>query len=313
MRAFYVFAFLIFSVLPVVAFAQSEGIAAVVNQDAISIKDLNDRLHLVVASSGLPPTQEIREKLTGQVLNDLIEEQLKMQEAKRLSITVSQEEVQQAFSMLAQQNNLTLEQFLGAMKHDGINMMTMERQIRAQVGWSKVIQQVMRPQVNVTDNDVDDYLARLGQSKGKSEYLLAEIFLPVDEKASEADAKRLGEKLSSEISSGKTPFFKVAQQFSSAAGAARGGDLGWIQQGQLQPEIEQAVIGLQKDQVSQPVRTVDGYHLVFLRDVRVIADETIPSRDKVYSTIGVQRLERMQARQLLDLKTSAFIENRVQS
>lgn len=298
---------------PAGAEPRTEGIAAVVNQDAISMTDLNDRLHLVIASSGLPPSKEMQQRLTVQVLNELIEEQLKMQEAQRLEIQVSSEEVQKGFEMVANQNRLTLDQFKSAMRNDGINPATLERQIRAQIGWSKVIQKTMRPKVIVTDGDIEEFSARLQKAKGKSQYHVAEIFLPVGEDSPEADAQQLANRLVKEITSGKATFSKIAQQFSGGAGAARGGDLGWVGQGQLQPEIEQALNGLQKEGVSNPVRTADGYHILLLRDVRTVNDETMPARDDILNRIGVDRLERMQARQLLELKTTAFIENRVES
>lgn len=314
MRIFICLLFLLVSVsatLP--AQARMEAIAAVVNQDAITMSDLNDRMHLVMVSSGLPQTEEIATKLSKQVLNDLIEEQLKLQEAKRVEVTVSKEEVEQGFSSLAQQNKFTPDQFRQIIKQGGINVGTMERQIRAQIAWTKVIQKKMRPQVTVTDTDVDDFLERLKNSKGKDEYLASEIFLPVDETAPEADTQQLAIKLVNEINGGKAPFFKVAQQFSRAAGAPNGGDLGWMQQGQLQPELEKALASLEKGKISQPVRSSSGYHILMLRDKRTITDATIPTRENIYNTIGVQRLERMQARQLLELKTTAFIENRVES
>jgi peptidyl-prolyl cis-trans isomerase SurA len=294
------------------AHAATQGIAAVVNQDVITIKDLNDRLRMIIASSGLPEGKEFQNKLTAQVLNDLIEEQLKIQEAARKEITVSDSDVAAGFAQIAQNNKLTTEQFDAIMKHDGIERSTVERQIRAQIGWSKVIQEVMRPQVTVTDTDIDDYLERFKASKGKNEYQLAEIFLPVEGKA-EGDTLQLAQKLVAEIKAGKAPFFKVAQQFSGAAGAESGGDLGWVQQGQLQPELDSALASMQKDTVSDPIRTNDGYHILYLRNVRTITDESIPPREKVFSMIGIQRLERMQARQLLELKTTAFIETRVES
>ncbi len=304
---------LVLLVLPASAQARTEGIAAVVNQDAISMTDLNDRMRMIIVSAGLPPSKEIQDKLLKQVLNDLIDEQLKVQEAKRKEIEVSQGEVAAGFARIASQNNLSAEQFAAAIRRDGVSPATLERQIRAQIGWSKLIQQEMRPKVIVTDTDIDDYIGRLESAKGKSEYLASEIFLPVGEGNSEADVQQLAHKLVKEITSGKTPFFKVAQQFSGAAGATRGGDLGWVQQGQLDSALEQTLAGLEKDGVSMPVRTAEGFHILYLRNLRTLTDDTIPSRDEVFRIIGIQRLERMQTRELLELRSTAFIENRVQS
>lgn len=291
---------------------QAQSIAAIVNQDAISTSDVMDRLKLIMASSGLRDDPDIREKLIPQILTALIEEQLKLQEAKRLNITVTQAEIDAAFASLSAQNKMSADQFRGALTRAGINLETMYRQIRAQLGWGKIIQQTMRPQVSVSDADVDDALARMAANKGKTEFLVAEILLPVGPQAKDADVAQLARKLIGEINKG-APFLRLAQQFSAAPGASQGGDRGWIQEGQLAAELEFALNHLEKNHLSDPVRLADGYHILLLRDKRVMSDETLPPREAVINTLGVQRLERLQARHLLDLKSSAFIETRVKS
>ncbi len=296
------------------AHAREEGIAAVVNQDVISMTDLTDRMRLIFLSSGLPDTTEVRTKLAKQVIDSLIEEQLMMQEAQKLGFEISDSEVDQGFAALAGQNKVPPDQFKKMVVASGVNLNTMRRQIRAQMGWSKVIQKVMRPKITETDGDIDEYLGRVNANKGKQEYLLAEILLPVDKPEQESDVRQLAQKLVNEIRNNNAPFQKVAQQFSRAPGAqASGGDLGWLPQDQLPTELQGVVVTLQEGQITDPLRASDGYHIVALRKKRDITAETIPTRDSVISTIGLQRLDRMQRGYLLDLKSSAFIENRVES
>lgn len=295
------------------AMAQSGAgaIAAVVNEDAITISDVEDRVTLIVRSSGMPDTPDIREKLRPQILDTLVEEQLQLQEAKRLEQEVTEEELEQGFAQLAQQNNKPPEEFKEMLQRGGINIGTLHRQIRSQMGWGKVIQKNIRPRITVTDADVDDGLGRMRANIGKSEYRVAEISLPVEGVDSVEDVRQLAQRLSDDIRAGKVPFFRVAQQFSKSAGASTGGDLGWVQQGQLDPALEAALASMEVNTVSQPVRTQTGYNLIFLREKRSISEENMPSREGMTETIGIQRLERMQRRQLQDLKASAFIEHRV--
>lgn len=313
MRYIFLIAFsaLSLSFVPVQAFAQSESIAAVVNEDAISKSDVGDRMKLIVLSSGLPNSPEIREKLTPQVLTSLIEEQLKLQEAKRLEIEVTPEEVDEGFAMLAAQNKIPAEKFKEMLNQSGINLVTMQRQIRAQMAWTKIIQAKMRPKVLITDNDIDEVIRRLEGTQGMTEYLLGEIALPVDNPEQENDVRSLADKLSRDIRSGQAPFIKVAQQFSQAAGAAQGGDLGWVQASQLPPDIADALKSANKGDITAPIRSLTGYHILYVRDVRTITKDSIPERDKILSTLGVERLDRMQRRYLQDLKTGAFIETRI--
>ncbi len=293
--------------------ASTERIAAIVNEDAISISDVNDRLRLVIGSSGLPNSKEIREKLTPQVIGSLIEEQIKMQEAGRLEITVAQEEIDQGFGTVAAQNKISPEKFQTMLQRGGISIESMKRQIESQIAWSKVVQRQLRPQVIVSDADVDDMVERFHGNKGTKEYLIAEIFLPVDETSQESNVRQVANRLVGQIKNGKSPFYKLAQQFSKSAGSTQGGDLGWIQQGQLPEELDVVLKTLEKDQVSSAIRSLAGYHILYLREKRTISDETIPARDQIVNTLGTERLERLQRRYLLDLKATAFIENRVGS
>ncbi len=291
--------------------ANSGSIAATVNEDAISMSDVEDRATLVIRTSGMPDNEEVRTSLRPRILDALVEEQLKMQEAKRLEVVVEQAEIDEGFTQLAQQNNASAEQFRAMISGAGINLNTMYRQIRSQIAWGKVIQQTVRPRITVTDADVEDAMARLRENLGKNEYRVAEIFLPLESSANASDTHKLAFKLASDMQAGKVPFFRVAQQFSKSAGAAQGGDLGWIQQGQLSADLENTIAAMAVEQVSQPIKTQAGYHILMLREKRTMSEDTMPSKEGVIATIGTQRMERMQRRQLMDLKAAAFIETRV--
>lgn len=306
---FFLFAVFVFCISPQ-SFGQNAGIAVVVNQGAISVSDVNDRLRLIMVSSGLPDNEDVRQKLMPQIVSSLVEEELKFQEAQREDVQVDQQEIDAGFAQLAQQNNMSPEQFKSVLANTGVNFQTMERQISSQLAWMKVVQKKLRPRVVVSEQDIDAFVSRLENTVGKPEYLLAEIFLPVEGDIKDSDAKAFAGKLSSEIRQKKVPFFRMAQQFSKAPGAPQGGNLGWIQEDQLPDEFVSVVKAMEKDSVSDPIHTVRGYHLLFLRDSRTITKENIPPREQVEQIIGTERLERAQARLLLDLKSSAFIENR---
>lgn len=311
----YVALFSMFLVLlaPLNGRAMSEQIAAIVNQDAISISDVNDRMRLIITSSGLANNPEIMAKLSKQVVNSLIEEQIKLQEARRLELEITEEEIAQGFAAIAGQNKFEPEQFTEILKRSGINKATMERQIQAQIAWTKIVQSVVRSQVSVTDKDIEDGIARRRANKGRVEYLVAEIFLPMENAQDAGNVQQLANRLVGQIKAGQAPFFRVAQEFSKAAGASNGGDLGWVQQGQLVKEVDAVLKTMTKESVSQPIRSSNGFHILFLRDQRQITDETLPSADEMKQIIGNQRLDRAQRRYYQDLKAGAFIENRVAS
>lgn len=204
--------------------SRTETIAAVVNEEAVSKSDLAARLKMVIASSGLPDNNEIRDRLMPQIMGVLIDESLKLQEAYRLEIEVPPEEIVKGFAAIAGQNNFTADKFRAVLKKEGVPVKTLEDQIRSQIAWSIVVQKKLRPKISIADNEVDSVMERLEASKGKSEYRVSEIFLPVETPAEESDIKKLADKLTRQLIDGKVPFQRLAGQFSQAAGASKGAD-----------------------------------------------------------------------------------------
>jgi peptidyl-prolyl cis-trans isomerase SurA len=293
--------------------AGGERIAVVVNEDALTHSDIDDRLRLIMVSSGMPDAPEIRAKLEPQIVSAMVDEQIRLQEAKKKEVDVSQAEVDGGFAEIAAQNKLKPEQFKEILNRNHLSIASMETQIRAQIAWAKVVQKELRPRINVTDSDIDARLEMLRANIGKTEYLAAEIFLPVDEARKEADARQLAAQLVGQVRGGKVPFFKLAKEFSQSAGASQGGDLGWVQQGQLEPELDAVLPSIAKNNVSDPIRTLTGYHILMVREQRAITQETMPARDQVLNMIGLERLQRQAQRYFLDLKSSAYIDNRIKS
>ncbi len=123
-------------------------------------------------------------------------------------------------------------------------------------------------------------MARLQQFEGAPEYLVSEIFLEVEspdlENAVLETIKRAAEEARAKASSPEadveTKFPRLARQFSQGVTALSGGDLGWVRQGQLEPELDQAVRQMETGAISDPIRSEEGYHVLWLRDQRKIGE-----------------------------------------
>lgn len=293
------------------AHAGKEGIAVIVNQDVITKSDLNDRMKLISTSTGMPQTPELLNKLRPQIVNMLVEEELKMQEARRQKIEVTKEEIDAGFAQISGQNNIPPEEFKKMLKSHGIQMRTMEDQIRAQVAWGKVIQKKLRPQIEISEADVDSELAMLRDKIGKTEYRVADIYLPVDDQKKDSEVSNVARRLVDQLRDQPNLFPRVAQQFSQAPGAQQGGMIGWISEGQLATEIDKVLPSLEVGAISDAIKTMTGYHIILVREKRAITEETLPSREDLTQRIGTSRLDRLQRRYLMDLQSTAYIESRV--
>ncbi len=242
-------------------------IAAVVNDEIVSVYDLNGRLSLVLASSRMADQAEARRRLAPQVLRSLIDDKLKLQEAKRLRIRVSKKDIDRALGGLERQNGLPRGGLGRFLAQNGINMAVLIDQIEAEIVWAKAVNRRLRIQIQIGEDEIDEMLAQFDANKGKPEHRVADIFLPVDEPEDEEKNRILAERLMQQLEAGAS-FPTLARNFSQSASAAVGGDLGWIKQGQLARELDAALVKMRPGQMSKPIQTQAGYYILLLLDRR---------------------------------------------
>ncbi len=215
-------------------------IAAVVNDDMISVSDLASRIRMVMLSTSIPDTPQARQRLAAQVLRQLIDEKLQIQEAKRKNITANDAEIKKAIATIEQQNNMKPGQLDEILKANGIERSAMVQQVTASIVWAKLIRQIAADTDPVSDEEIEDTLKRLKQNENEPQSRVAEIFLAVDNPQQDAEVLALANRLIDQMKQGAR-FSAVAQQFSQSATAAVGGDIGWIQPDELSPPLAKAV------------------------------------------------------------------------
>lgn len=241
--------------------------AASVNNKPITMMDLQNRAALVIFSSGLPSTPEVYQRLTPQVLQTLIDEQLQLQEAEAREIRVKDAEIDAILSDMEQRNNLPAGGLDGFLRERGIEKSTLVSQIRANLAWRKLIRARFQRQAEVGQDEIDETIRILEAASGKPRNLLAEIFLAVDDPANEDKVRQSALRIMQQIRNGGR-FDELARAFSQNASAASGGDLGWMVQGQLDDRLEVSVATMQPGEIAGPIRSGAGYHIVLLRDRR---------------------------------------------
>jgi len=256
-----------------------QRIAAVVNDKIISVRDLANRTQLVVAISKLPNTPQTHRRLWPQVLRALIDEQLQIQEAERLGIEVTERDLGIGKELMENRFRIrkgSFDQFLTANRIDSGSA---ENQIRASVAWSKLVNRRFTNLAEVSDEEIDEVVEQFERNLGKPQFFVAEILLPVDDPSNERETRQEADRLLSEIRAGGN-FNAIAQQFSASASAARGGEIGWISPGQISSELEESLANLEPGDVSEPIRTLLGYHILKLVNRRVLSG-TDPLKAKV--------------------------------
>ena len=252
---------------PAAATRSSTGAAAFVNGAVISNYDLDQRMALFAATSGVRPTEANLVQIRAQVLRSLEDEMIQLQEANKHRISVTKAEVDRALQEVAKDNRLTIPQMLDTFGRAGVSATTFAQQISAQIIWQKVVTARYGTDVLISDQDVDEAMNRLKQGADRPQFLLSEIYLGVDRSEDEVSVRASAEQFAQQIMQGVS-FQIVASQFSQSPSAADGGDIGWVIQGQLAEELDNALSGLRPGQLAGPIRAEGGYHILLLRDRR---------------------------------------------
>ena len=244
-------------------------IVAVVNGDAITSGDVENRARLFALSTGLANTPEVMGRLRTQIANQLIDERLRLQEAQQRKIVIPEKQIAGSIHDIEQRNNMPDGGLRQKLAGYGVSLRTLIDQIRSQLAWTQVLRDQLGEKLTISDADVDAEMREHETRIGKPEYRVGEIFIPVDDPVNTADAQRFAETVIAELRAGAA-FSAVAAQFSQTQTALEGGDLGWIQPTELDPQVARLIVEMPVGAVSNPVKVPGGFDVVTLvakRDV----------------------------------------------
>lgn len=245
----------------------AEGVAAIVNDTVISTFDVRQRASLLMVSAGIQSTPEMEQRARNQALRDLVDEHLQLAEAAHFKIEVTDDQVNRHLADIARQNQTNLDGLAQQLAGQGISITTLRAQLRADIAWQRLMAGLYGTRVRVSEVEIRETQARIASSATQTHYQLSEIFLPAETEAEFAEMEQGAMRLLQEMQRG-APFPMVARQFSRAASAAGGGDIGWISAPELAPELQPVAEQLQQGQVSLPVRTPNGVYILAMRERR---------------------------------------------
>jgi peptidyl-prolyl cis-trans isomerase SurA len=260
----------------------SEAVAAVVNDEIISTYDLAQRMRLLIATSGVQPNEQTLPQFQREALLSLIDEHLQIQELRRVekeqkfTIIATDDEVTQELADMAKSNNMTKDAFLATLKVQQIGEDTLRQQLRAQISWQNWIRGRYGSRLRIGEDQVKATLAAMNAQAAKPQYEISEVFIDAGRVGGQQQALQGAQQLVTQMQQG-APFAAVARQFSASATAAAGGDAGWVALGEMPAEVDAALEQLRPGQLSAPIQVKDGVYIIYLRDKRSGAGETLVS------------------------------------
>ncbi len=261
-----------------------QGVVAIVNDNVISSYDLQQRVLLLVATSGVQPTAQNTPQFEQEAVNELIDEALEMQEVRRaekdqkFKIVADDDAVNRRIDEVAQQSPYkTGARLLEAFGNAGIEPATFRAQVRADISWQDWMHgRYGGSRLKISPAQVNAVVSEIEAQASKPQYLLGEILIDADHAGGMPQAEAAGAQLVTQLQGG-APFTQVARQFSSASTAATGGDAGWLSEAELPAELRPVVEQLRTGELSKPISAQNGVYILLLRDKRAGATSELIS------------------------------------
>ncbi|WP_291076771.1 peptidylprolyl isomerase [Hyphomonas sp.] len=245
-----------------------EGVAAIVNDRPISYSDVRQRARLLLLSlGGQQPTQEQIQQITGQALEQLIDEQLQLEKAAEFELEIAPEEVNAAVDDMARQSGASGDQLKQQLLAAGVNPTSLEEQMRAEIAWNRVMSGLYGSRIRISDNQVDEQLSRVRNSLQQTQYRISEIFLYAPDPETQSQAMQAANSIIEQLKQG-ADFRIAAQRISSAPTSATGGDMGWITTGDLDPVLAEAVEASVGPGLLGPIATENGIYILNVANKR---------------------------------------------
>lgn len=286
-----------------------DRIACVVDDQPIALSEVRERAAMLHARN--PAASE--SALMRDAAEDLIAEKLMDKQLKLLAIDVAPAELQVAIDDVIKQNGLPSEEALrSAVERQGMTWDEYKETLRRQLAQMKLINIRVRSQVKVSEDEVKRrYAEAIAADKGEEEVHASHILVMVPAGSAEsavAEARARAMLLADRAREG-ADFTALATDESDGPSKASGGDLGWFRRGEMVRELEQAAFSLQAGQISDPVRTRFGWHVIKLEERRKVAPRPLAElAGQIRETLYREEMDRQTERFIESLKKESLID-----
>jgi peptidyl-prolyl cis-trans isomerase SurA len=256
-----------------------DRIVAVVNKEVITASELNEAIGAAerhLRRRGTPPPE--RELLERQMLERLILDKAQLQLARETGIRVDEVQLDRAVQRIAEQNRMTLAEFRGALERDGVPFAAYREDLREQIILSRLREREVNDKIQVSDGEIDLFLAEAKAPAERVEYNLSHILLRIPEQASPErveTARSRADKVLIEARAGGD-FARLAASYSDASDALQGGTIGWRAQDRLPDLFANALTKLKPGDISDVLRSPAGFHILKLVDRRGASTSAAP-------------------------------------
>ena len=296
--------FLAFLTAAVPAWSAPLKIVALVNNEIISSEDFQNRVNAFLMTMQIPLNGQTQKMIMQRVLNAAVDEKIKLQEAEKNGISITEEEVNSQLRQFEKSHNIPFGQLSTVLKQANVSPETFAEQMKSDLAWIRLIRKKFYAEGTPTQKEVEDMLAEAKKDLNTPKYLVSEIFIKKE------NARNLSDLV---YNLRNDPRFELyAMQFSESPSAANGGNLGWVNSGKLAPKLEQKLKSMKPGEISDAIALGDGYYILKLQKTfNPDKDKPeLPTEAEIKTLLTNQKMEGLSKRLLQDLRQKAVIEIR---
>ncbi len=285
------------------------GIAAIVNDNIVTETEVEKAIRMLKGPTLIGDSDARRE-----IINRLVDDMLFDQLVSAAKIEISDDDLARAIAGVLQENRISLDQLRNELAGKGMTYEDYKANISKEIKRVKYVNQVIGPQVKITDQDLRDYYQKnQEQFRGTHSAHIAEIVLPLDGITSQAEFNSLRDLALSISSNGKKggAFEQLAQKHSKGPNPEKGGDLGMVDLSTLPVEVSSTVRTMKIGDVSSPILSGNAIVVVKLISLpEISAADFDRLRDKIYEALYDAKIDETMASYLAKERQKAFIEIR---
>ncbi|MBO4285383.1 MAG: peptidylprolyl isomerase [Alphaproteobacteria bacterium] len=289
---------------PVNLFGNTLKIYAIINGEVMTSRDMQERANAFVATTQIPITPQNRKIVLDRVLQGAIDERIKIQEAQKNGITISNKEINAGVLEFAKSNGISIEQLNAMLQEAGVSGKVFKEQIKAEIAWARLIQRKAAQSSKISRGEIQKAIDAYSKDKQKQKFLVSEIVLP------RKKAEYIDELV--EVLREDPRFSLYAMQFSQSPTAKRGGNLGWVSNDQLPEKLSSALKKMKAGQISNPIAYGTDYYILKLEQIYTpgVNKMPVPSEKEMRLLLENKKLEEIAGKYLRDLRNKAVVERK---
>ena len=307
----------LFAMFPSAADAEIiDRIIARVNDKIITLHEVEKATTPYLLRNGMDPAvlenETRREKIHRRVLDELINRQLLIAEARKMNLSVTDAQVDRWLAFTRSKQNMSKEQFQSLIREYGMTYEEYRETVRQNLLKVRFTKVKLGRQVSVSDSEVDEmYRERFGPAGATEKHVKVRhiLFQPEsDKQAKQADARKQAQKVLTELEEG-ADFKELAKKHSDGPSADKGGLLGTFSKGELNPAFEEVAFELGEGEHSGVVKSKYGFHIIRVDSITENASADVQKRKRMIR----QRLQQKKMQEQLEvyvekLRDKAFVD-----